>query len=106
MNRVVAETSCRPGDEVMASATSAIAPTISRFLRVRTLIRSTSEVELEHDLRKPRVEDLLRPLPAVERRVHAEHGVGVERIVDVEPRVDACAAEPQDLADAQIELIQ
>src|SRR6266545_2592229 len=105
MTRVVADRSWLPG-EVIVSAASANATTSRRFLWVRSLNRITSEVELEDDLRKPRVQDLLRLLPAVERRVHAEHGIRVQRVVEIEADVEPRAAGTQNLADAEIELIQ
>src|SRR5262245_39349510 len=69
-------------------------------------IATPSEVKLKHNLRKPRVQDLLWLLPAVVRGVHGEHGVRIERVVDVETRVEPCTAKTQNLADTQIELIE
>src|SRR2546423_5992711 len=106
MNRVVAETSWLPGDDVIVRAASASAAMRNRFSWVRARTRVTSEVQLDYHLRKPRVQDFLRLLPAVERRVHGEHGVGVQRVIEIDTRVEPRAAETQNLADAEIELIQ
>src|SRR5262245_12389757 len=69
-------------------------------------IATPSEVKLKHNLRKPRVQDLLRLLPAVVRGVYGEHGIRIQRVIDVEPDIEPRAAKPQNLADAKIELIQ
>src|SRR5712692_9599690 len=64
-----------------------------------------SKIKSQHELDEAGTQNLLRLLPGGKRVVLDEHGVGVQRVVEIETNRRARSAELEDLPDPQVELI-
>src|SRR6185295_3306929 len=71
-----------------------------------TASEPASKIEIDTELHEPRIEHRQRLTEHREARILGEDGVGVERVEEIEVQRHTRAREAQQLADAEVELIQ
>src|SRR4051794_19302604 len=77
-----------------------------RLAAIPRALESGLEVEIRGELDQPRIEHAERLAIERERAVLRRHGIGVERVEQIHVQRRAHAAEAQNLANAEVELVE